>query len=56
MFCIYIGFTCIIYSGFTTQHPASTIQHLCVINLTFQVFFINLLIWIATTSASWNVE
>merc|ERR1719375_341507 len=56
MFCIYVGFSCVIYSIFTIQHPkgdeytppiSTTMQ--CVINLTFQFFFIYLAIWVCTT-------
>jgi len=56
MFCIYVGFTCVIYSVFTIQHPKGeqytpgiSVTMQCVINLTFQFFFIYLMIWIATT-------
>merc|ERR1719335_1711527 len=65
MFCIYIGFSCVIYSVFTIEHPkveeytppiSVTMQ--CVINLTFQFFFIYLVIWVCTsikefTNNSW---
>merc|ERR1719199_1902886 len=56
MICIYAGFTCVIVSVFTIQHPkvpeytppiSVTMQ--CVINLTVQFFFVYLLIWIAVT-------
>jgi hypothetical protein len=56
MFCIYIGFTCVIYSVFTIQHPKGdqytppiSVTMQCVINLTFQFFFIYLMIWICVT-------
>merc|ERR1719235_799736 len=56
MFCIYIGFTCVIYSIFTIQHPKGdqytppiSVTMQCVINLTFQFFFIYLMIWICVT-------
>jgi len=56
MFCIYIGFTCVIYSVFTIQHPKGeqytppiSVTMQCVINLTFQFFFIYLMIWICIT-------
>merc|ERR1719440_1935314 len=56
MFCIYIGFTCVIYSIFTIQHPKGeqytppiSVTMQCVINLTFQFFFIYLMIWICIT-------
>merc|ERR1719271_830380 len=56
MFCIYVGFTCVIYSIFTIQHPKGdqytppiSVTMQCVINLTFQFFFIYLMIWICVT-------
>jgi len=56
MFCIYIGFTCVIYSVFTIQHtkgeqytPGISVTMQCVINLTFQFFFIYLMIWVCVT-------
>merc|ERR1719420_10756 len=43
MFCIYVGFTCVIYSVFTIQHPKGdqytppiSVTMQCVINFTFQ--------------------
>jgi len=56
MVCIYIGVGCIIYSIFTIQHPkgpeytipiSPTMQ--CVINMTFQFFFVYTWIWAAIT-------
>jgi len=56
MICIYVGVACIIYSVFTIQHPkgpeytipiSPTMQ--CVINLTFQFFFVYIWIWAAIT-------
>jgi hypothetical protein len=56
MLCIYIGFSCVIWSIFTIEHPkgpdytppiAVTMQ--CVINLTVQFFFVYLMIWICIT-------
>jgi len=56
MICIYVGVGCIIYSIFTIQHPkgpeytiplSPTMQ--CVINLTFQFFFVYIWIWAAIT-------
>merc|ERR1719449_164286 len=56
MICIYIGAGCVIYSVFTIQHPkgpeytipiSPTMQ--CVINLTFQFFFVYIWIWAAIT-------
>jgi len=56
MFCIYVGFTCVIYSVFTIQHPKGpeytppiSVTMQCVINLTFQFFFIYLIIWVCVT-------
>jgi len=56
MVCIYVGVACVIYSIFTIQHPqgpeytipiSPTMQ--CVINLTFQFFFVYIWIWAAIT-------
>jgi len=56
MFCIYIGFSCVIYSVFTLHHPKGpeytpeiSVTMQCVINLTFQFFFIYLVIWVCVT-------
>merc|ERR1719274_198693 len=56
MFCIYVGFSCVIYSIFTLQHPKGdqytpgiSVTMQCVINLTFQFFFIYLMIWVCVT-------
>merc|ERR1719171_1380194 len=56
MICIYVGFSCVIYSVFTIQHPAGpqytppiSVTMQCVINLTVQFFAVYLLIWIADT-------
>merc|ERR1719399_2632998 len=56
MFCIYVGFSCVIYSVFTIQHPKGdqytppiSVTMQCVINLTFQFFFIYLVIWVCTS-------
>merc|ERR1719329_2020522 len=56
MFCIYVGFTCVIYSIFTIQHPKGdqytppiSVTMQCVINLTFQFFFIYGMIWVCVT-------
>jgi len=56
MACIYVGFSCVIYSVFTIQHPKGpeytppiSVTMQCVINLTVQFFFVYLLIWIAVT-------
>merc|ERR1719152_166047 len=56
MICIYVGVGCVIYSIFTIQHPkgpeytipiSPTMQ--CVINMTFQFFFVYIWIWAAIT-------
>lgn len=56
MLCIYIGFSAVIWSIFTIEHPVGpdytppisvTVQ--CVVNLTVQFFFVYLVIWICTT-------
>merc|ERR1719395_137975 len=56
MFCIYVGFSCVIYSVVTIQHPKGdrytppiSVTMQCVINLTFQFFFIYLVIWVLTS-------
>jgi hypothetical protein len=53
MICIYVGFSCVIYSIFTIEHPKGaeytppiSVTMQCVINLTFQFFFIYLMIWV----------
>merc|ERR1719388_422423 len=55
-FGIYIGFSCVIYSIFTIEHPAGpqytppiSVTMKCVINLTVQFFTVYLGIWIAET-------
>merc|ERR1719262_2107302 len=67
MICIYIGFTCVIWSIFTIQHPRGkeytppvSVTMQCVINLTVQFFFIYLVIWICVTlkeftQTSWDL-
>merc|ERR1719443_2839038 len=54
--CIYVGFSCVIYSIFTIEHPKGpeytppiSVTMQCVINLTFQFFFIYLMIWICVS-------
>merc|ERR1719160_1625193 len=56
MICIYVGFTCVIYSVFTIQHPQGpqytppiSVTMKCVINLTVQFFTVYLGLWIAQT-------
>merc|ERR1719160_1689227 len=56
MVCIYIGFTCVIWSIFTIEHPNGpqftppiSVTMQCVINLTVQFFTVYLGIWIADT-------
>merc|ERR1719214_235594 len=54
---IYVGFTCVIYSIFTIQHPQGpqytppiSVTMQCVINLTVQFFTVYLALWIAQTA------
>merc|ERR1719463_680529 len=56
MVCIYIGAACVIYSVFTIQHPQGeeytppiSVTMQCVINLTFQFFFVYIGIWVGIT-------
>merc|ERR1719183_1361564 len=56
MICIYVGFTCVIWSIFTIEHPRGkqytppvSVTMQCVINLTVQFFFIYLVLWISIT-------
>merc|ERR1719214_272483 len=56
MICIYVGFTCVIYSVLTIEHPQGpqytppiSVTMKCVINLTIQFFTVYLGIWIAET-------
>merc|ERR1719389_1416980 len=56
MVCIYVGFSCVIYSIFTIEHPMGpqytppiSVTMKCVINLTVQFFTVYLGIWIADT-------
>merc|ERR1719379_2217886 len=56
-FCIYIGFSCVIYSIFVIEHPAGpqytppiSVTMQCVINLTVQFFIVYLGLWIAQTA------
>merc|ERR1719262_1265935 len=57
MFCIYIGFSCVIYSVFTIEHPQGpqytppiSVTMKCVINLTVQFFTVYLGLWICQTA------
>merc|ERR1719183_2787039 len=63
MICIYAGFTAVIYSIFTIEHPdgpektlpiSPTMQ--CVINLTVQFFFIYLMLWIFITCEDFGMN
>merc|ERR1719217_213329 len=54
---IYVGFSCVIYSVFTIEHPAGpqytppiSVTMKCVINLTVQFFVCYLGLWIAQTA------
>merc|ERR1719197_171570 len=56
MICIYVGAGCVVYSIFTIQHPKGpeytipiSVTMQCVINLTFQFFFVYTWIWAAIT-------
>merc|ERR1719171_1842412 len=56
MLCIYIGFSAVIWSVLTIEHPKGkqytppvSVTMQCVINLTCQFFFIYLMVWIAVT-------
>merc|ERR1719478_1258326 len=56
MFCIYVGFTAVIWSILTIQHPQGpeytppvSVTMQCVINLTVQFFTVYLFLWIAQT-------
>merc|ERR1719311_2029394 len=56
-FCIYVGFSCVIYSVFTIEHPQGpqypppiSVTMQCVINLTVQFFTVYLGLWIAQTA------
>merc|ERR1719335_545105 len=56
MICIYVGAACVIYSVFTIQHPKGdqytppiSVTMQCVINLTFQFFFVYIGIWVLMT-------
>jgi hypothetical protein len=57
MFCIYIGFSCVIWSIFALQHPNGpeytppvSVTMQCVMNLTCQFFAVYLIIWIGVTA------
>jgi len=53
---VYLGFTCVIWSIFTIEHPAGpqntpplSVTMQCVVNLTVQYFTVYLLIWVCAT-------
>merc|ERR1719161_2648546 len=53
---IYIGFSCVIYSIFTLEHPKGkdytpeiSVTMQCLVNLTCQFFFVYLMIWACAT-------
>merc|ERR1719486_662871 len=64
MLSIYLGFTAVVVSIFTLEHPdgaqytppiSPTVQ--CVLNLTFQFFFIYLMVWACISLREWtNME
>merc|ERR1719191_2194175 len=56
MLCLYIGAGCVVYSIFTIEHPKGpeytipiSVTMQCVVNLTFQFFFVYTWIWAAIT-------
>jgi len=56
MICLYIGAGCVVYSIFSIQHPKGpeytipiSVTMQCVVNLTFQFFFVYTWIWAAIT-------
>jgi len=56
MLCIYVGFSCVIWSIFTIEHPQGaqytppvSVTMQCVINLTVQFFFVYGMIWACIT-------
>jgi len=56
MICLYIGAGCVVYSIFTIEHPKGpeytipiSVTMQCVVNLTFQFFFVYIWIWAAIT-------
>merc|ERR1719191_177592 len=56
MICLYVGAGCVVYSIFTIQHPKGpeytipiSVTMQCVVNLTFQFFFVYIWIWAAIT-------
>merc|ERR1719337_463399 len=57
MICIYVGFTCVIWSIFTIEHPQGpqytppiSVTMQCVVNLTVQYFTVYLMLWIGQTA------
>merc|ERR1719198_694219 len=58
---IYVGFSCVIYSVLTIEHPQGpqytppiSVTMKCVINLTVQFFTVYLMIWIANTALEFS--
>merc|ERR1719305_1563337 len=56
LICIYVGFSCVIYSVLTIQHPQGpqytppvSVTMQCVINLTIQFFFVYFMLWVCNT-------
>jgi len=56
MICLYVGAGCVVYSIFTIQHPKGpeytipiSVTMQCVLNFTFQFFFVYTWIWAAIT-------
>merc|ERR1719352_2115123 len=56
LICIYVGFSCVIYSVLTIEHPQGpqytppvSVTMQCVINLTVQFFFVYFMLWVCNT-------
>merc|ERR1719281_56995 len=63
MLSIYIGFSLVVYSILTIKHPKGaqytppiSVTMQCVVNLTFQFFFIYLMVWIVVTVEEWTQQ
>merc|ERR1719247_2630028 len=69
LICIYVGFSCVIYSVLTIQHPQGpqytppvSVTMQCVINLTIQFFFVYFMLWVCNTvrefifSENWMIK
>jgi hypothetical protein len=56
LICIYVGFSCVIWSVLTIEHPQGpqytppvSVTMQCVINLTIQFFFVYFMLWVCNT-------